>query len=71
MQQLMADFGIEKSFASGNRQLTEHHGFGLSARASRNRLSTVQVTALAFLFRGLSPSRACREAVRLRAGQER
>jgi hypothetical protein len=31
----MADFGIERSFASGNRQLVEHYGFGLNASAVR------------------------------------
>lgn len=35
LQRAMADFGIEKSFASGNRQLWEHYGFGLHASAIR------------------------------------
>src|SRR2546430_1785031 len=36
LQRAMADFGIEKSFASGNRQLVEHYGFGLHASAIRH-----------------------------------
>lgn len=36
LQRAMADFGIEKSFASGNRQLVEHYGFGLNASAIRH-----------------------------------
>ena len=35
LQRAMADFGSEKSFASGNRQLLEHYGFGLNASALR------------------------------------
>src|SRR5258708_25008842 len=35
LQRLMADFGIEKSLAAGNRQLVEHYGFGLHASAIR------------------------------------
>lgn len=35
LQRAMADFGSEKSFASANRQLLEHYGFGLSASAMR------------------------------------
>lgn len=36
LQRAMADFGIEKSFASGNRQLVEHYGFALNASAIRH-----------------------------------
>jgi hypothetical protein len=36
LQRAMTDFGIEKSFASGNRQLVEHYGFGLNASAIRH-----------------------------------
>jgi hypothetical protein len=35
LQRAMADFGMEKSFASANRQLLEHYGFGLNASAIR------------------------------------
>jgi hypothetical protein len=35
LQRAMTDFGIEKSFASANRQLREHYGFGLNASAMR------------------------------------
>ncbi len=35
LQRAMTDFGIEKSFASANRQLLEHYGFGLNASALR------------------------------------
>lgn len=35
LQRAMTDFGIEKSFAAGNRQLLEHYGFGLNASAIR------------------------------------
>jgi hypothetical protein len=35
LQRVLTDFGIEESFAAGNRRLVEHYGFSLDASALR------------------------------------